>query len=135
MHKMEFSLAYCKYIHKWILKKFILYFSEFYFIFYVFKKSKHISRILNSEKKFEKRGRVLGSLPAQDRGPAVRHPAFAHSPRPKEACQAGPAPQAKSPHASSWLPACTRRGHRDHGLCSGAAPVVSGTLRRGTVSF
>jgi hypothetical protein len=33
MHKIEFGQAYCQYLAKRILKKFILYFSEFYSIY------------------------------------------------------------------------------------------------------
>jgi hypothetical protein len=36
MHKMEFGQAYCKDLLKRILKKFISYFSEFYFVFFKF---------------------------------------------------------------------------------------------------
>jgi hypothetical protein len=47
-HKYGFGEAYCKDLLKWILKKFTLYFSKFYFIFYEFQKLKQISRNFNS---------------------------------------------------------------------------------------
>jgi hypothetical protein len=47
--------------------------------------------------KLEKGCIVLGSLPARGHGPAAWQPAFAHGPRLKEACHAGPAAWPKSP--------------------------------------
>jgi hypothetical protein len=46
MHKKEFGQAYCKHLLNMILWKFILYFSEFYSIYYEFLNFTQISGIL-----------------------------------------------------------------------------------------
>jgi hypothetical protein len=57
---MEFGQAYFQDIFTRILKNFISYFSDFYFIFYVFYNPKRFSRILKSEKKFKNVETILG---------------------------------------------------------------------------
>jgi hypothetical protein len=55
MHTNEFGQAYCIYLLNRILGKFILYFFEFYTIYYEFWNFKQISRNLKIEKQMWKR--------------------------------------------------------------------------------
>jgi hypothetical protein len=60
MHKYRFGQAHCIDLHNRILKKFILYFSEIYSIFYEIEKFNEFPQILNQQTKFRNRKQFGG---------------------------------------------------------------------------
>jgi hypothetical protein len=74
MYRMQFGQTYCKYILTRILRKFISYLHEFYFIFYEFWNLERIFGISKRKKKLEKEKccTTLGRYLAHDFAPLAQ---------------------------------------------------------------